>query len=106
MTTEAALSSSTAFGAPAGSEQLDLNCEREGHTTVHILRWSVDRQGGPANKTCTCRTCASGANTRPWPTKLELQDAGAPSSVPRSDDIAGMPVKSLSLSVRLGAQPQ
>ena len=68
------------------SIELDLPCEREQWATVHLLRWGIDEHGRARNKTCTCLTCPVGANARPWPTKLELQDAGAPRSVPREDE--------------------
>ncbi len=64
---------------------LDLRCEREQWATVHTLGWDTDRNGHASNKTCTCKSCLRGANTRPWPTKLELQDAGAAPDVPRSE---------------------
>jgi hypothetical protein len=67
------------------SVELDLQCEREQWATVHTLRWDVDRNGAVTNKECICKSCPRGANTRPWPTKLELQDAGAASDVPRSE---------------------
>jgi hypothetical protein len=93
------------FGATASAE-LDLRCEREQRATVHALRWAIDARGGIRSNVCTCLTCPSGENTRPWPTKTELQDAGAPSSVPHAGaDRQSDASPSLSLSERLEASP-
>lgn len=78
-----------AVAAPApttGSLELDLRCEREQCTTVHTLRWATDGRGRLRGNECTCNTCPRGANTRSWPTRIELQDAGAASRVPPSED--------------------
>jgi hypothetical protein len=73
------------FDTGRASAQLDLQCAREDWTTVHLLHWAIDRHGNAVNKVCTCSTCPTGANTRPWPTKFELQDAGAASNIPRGE---------------------
>jgi hypothetical protein len=76
-----------AASAPTtGSIELDLRCEREQCTTVHTLRWATDGRGRLRGNECTCNTCPRGANTRPWPTRIELQDAGAANRVPPSED--------------------
>ena len=75
---------------------------REHWATVHLLHWAIDRHGNAVNKVCTCSTCPTGANTRPWPTKFELQDAGAPGYIPRGE--AAAPVEpAQTLSERLEA---
>jgi hypothetical protein len=84
------------------SAEVDLQCAREHWATVHVLNWAIDHHGDAVNKVCTCSTCPTGANTRPWPTKFELQDAGAPSNVPR-DDVAGPSEPGQTLSERLEA---
>jgi hypothetical protein len=63
--------------------ELDLQCDCEHWATVHTLRWATDGQGHVEHAECTCNNCPVGANARPWPSALELQDAGAPSNVPR-----------------------
>jgi hypothetical protein len=87
----------------SGSVELDLNCEREQHTTVHTLRWTLDGAGRLRGKECTCNTCARGANARAWPTKIELQDAGATNRVPASDDAEPAPVRTPAAWPRAGA---
>jgi len=100
-------SASTSGGIDTGraSVELDLQCAREHWATVHVLQWSVDHRGNAVNKVCTCTTCPTGSNTRPWPTKFELQDAGAASNVPR-DDAAGPSEPAQTLSERLEAAPE
>jgi hypothetical protein len=67
------------------SAEVDLQCAREHWATVHLLHWAIDRHGNAVNKVCTCSTCPTGVNMRPWPTRFELQDAGAPDYIPRSE---------------------
>ena len=90
------------FDTGRSSAEVDLQCIREHWATIHILHWSIDRHGNAVNKVCTCSTCPTGANTRPWPTKFELQDAGAPSNIPR-DESAAPAEPAQTLSERLEA---
>ena len=75
--------SADAFVGAPESVELDLQCDCEHWATVHTLRWLTDARGHVTYSECTCKNCPVGANARPWPTALELQDAGAPSRVPR-----------------------
>ncbi len=87
----------------SGSVELDLRCEREECATVHTLRWTVDGHGRLRGKECTCNTCPRGGNARPWPTAIELQDAGATGRVPASDDPEPAPIPPRAAWPRAGA---
>jgi hypothetical protein len=75
--------SGDSFVGQTESVEIDLQCDCEHWATVHTLSWVTDGHGHITHTECTCNNCPVGAHTRPWPSSLELQDAGAPSNVPR-----------------------